>query len=383
MTVHYSAKQVRLMKDNSRPNESDPFLARLGERVRTMRSRRGMSRKVLARHSDVSERYLAQLEAGAGNCSIVLLRRIAEAMSVPVAELVDDRPERPLEAVLLEQFLGRLSAGEIGEARNLLLERFGGSTSAMRGGGKSTLGALLAERLGAPFIELDRIIEQRSGMALGEMIEMFGQETFRRNERAALESILQQNPRFVLATGGGLVTEPATFELLLSSCLTIWVRAEPDEHMQRVIAQGDRRPMADNVRAMDDLVSILKSREPLYAKADIVLDTADKAPRKSLEELSAVLGVSAKGGACRSAIFVSAATFLSMTRIAWPSALRRARQRQISSRMRGASPSVASSRMSSRGFVMRARPTASICCSPPESRLPILPWRSARRGNIP
>jgi XRE family transcriptional regulator, aerobic/anaerobic benzoate catabolism transcriptional regulator len=299
------------MKDNSRPNESDPFLARLGERVRTMRSRRGMSRKVLARHSDVSERYLAQLEAGEGNCSIVLLRRIAEAMSVPVAELVDDRPERPLEAVLLEQFLGRLTAGEIGEARSLLLERFGGSTSAMRrdrvaliglrGGGKSTLGALLAERLGAPFIELDRIIEQRSGMALGEMIEMFGQETFRRNERAALENILQQNPRFVLATGGGLVTEPATFELLLSSCLTIWVRAEPDEHMQRVIAQGDRRPMADNVRAMDDLVSILKSREPLYAKADIVLDTADKAPRKSLEELSAVLGVPAKGGARRPA----------------------------------------------------------------------------------
>jgi XRE family aerobic/anaerobic benzoate catabolism transcriptional regulator len=293
------------MKDNSRPQPGDPFLSRLGERVRTMRSRRGMSRKVLARHSDVSERYLAQLEAGEGNCSIVLLRRIAEAMSVPVAELVDDRPERPLEAVLLEQFLGRLSAGEIGEARNLLLDRFGGSTSAMRrdrvaliglrGGGKSTLGALLADRLGVPFIELDRVIEQRSGMALGEMIEMFGQETFRRNERGALESILQQNPRFVLATGGGLVTEPSTFELLLSSCLTIWVRAEPDEHMQRVIAQGDRRPMADNVRAMDDLVAILRSREPLYAKADIVLDTADKAPKKSLEDLSAVLGLSAKG----------------------------------------------------------------------------------------
>jgi XRE family transcriptional regulator, aerobic/anaerobic benzoate catabolism transcriptional regulator len=299
------------MKDNASPPGAVPFLARLGERVRTMRSRRGMSRKVLARHSDVSERYLAQLEAGQGNCSIVLLRRIADAMSIPVAELVDDRPERPLEAVLLDQFLGRLSAGEINEARGILLERFGGPSSAMRrdrialiglrGGGKSTLGALLAERLGMPFIELDRMIEQRSGMALGEMIEMFGQETFRRNERAALESILQENPRFVVATGGGLVTEPATFELLLSSCLTIWVRAEPDEHMQRVIAQGDRRPMADNVRAMDDLVSILKSREPLYAKADIVLDTAGKAPKKSLEELSVMLEMPAKGGAPRSA----------------------------------------------------------------------------------
>jgi XRE family aerobic/anaerobic benzoate catabolism transcriptional regulator len=298
------------MKDNPSP-AADPFLIRLGERVRTMRSRRGMSRKVLARHSDVSERYLAQLEAGHGNCSIVLLRRIADAMSVPVAELVDDRPERPLEAVLLEQFLARLSAAEIAEARDLMLARFGGPSSAMRrdrialiglrGGGKSTLGKLLAERLDVPFIELDRVIEQRSGMALGEMIEMFGQETFRRSERAALEGVLQENPRFVLATGGGLVTEPATFELLLTSCLTIWLRADPDEHMQRVIAQGDRRPMADNARAMDDLVAILKSREPLYAKADIVLETAGKPPKKSADELAALLGISGKAAARRTA----------------------------------------------------------------------------------
>jgi XRE family aerobic/anaerobic benzoate catabolism transcriptional regulator len=298
------------MKDNPTA-PIDPFLARLGERVRTMRSRRGMSRKVLARHSDVSERYLAQLEAGHGNCSIVLLRRIADALSVPVAELVDDRPERPLETVLLEQFLSRLSAAEIAEARDLLLERFGGPSSAMRrdrvaliglrGGGKSTLGALLADQLQVPFIELDRVIEQRSGMTLGEMIEMFGQETFRRNERAALEGILHEYPRFVLATGGGLVTEPATFELLLSSCLTIWVRAEPDEHMQRVIAQGDRRPMADNARAMDDLVSILKSREPLYAKADFVLDTASKTARKSMVDLAALVGGFSKAAVRRSA----------------------------------------------------------------------------------
>jgi XRE family aerobic/anaerobic benzoate catabolism transcriptional regulator len=280
------------MKDSAK-GADDPFLRRLGEKVRTMRSRRGMSRKVLARHSDVSERYLAQLEAGEGNCSIQLLRRIADAMSVPVADLVDDRPERPLEATLLEQFLSRLSPAEIVEARELLVGRFGGSSTAMRrdrialiglrGGGKSTIGTLLAERLGIPFVELDRVIEQKSGMPLGEMIEMFGQEMFRRTERAALESILQDNPRLVLATGGGLVTEPATYELLLRSCMTVWVRANPDAHMQRVIAQGDLRPMADNARAMDDLVSILKSREPLYAKADIVLDTAGKAPARSAD----------------------------------------------------------------------------------------------------
>jgi XRE family aerobic/anaerobic benzoate catabolism transcriptional regulator len=291
------------MKDSAK-GVDDPFLRRLGEKVRTMRSRRGMSRKVLARHSDVSERYLAQLEAGEGNCSIQLLRRIADAMSVPVADLVDDRPERPLEATLLEQFLSRLSPAEIVEARELLVGRFGGSSTAMRrdrialiglrGGGKSTIGTLLAERLGVPFVELDRVIEQKSGMPLGEMIEMFGQEMFRRTERAALESILQDNPRLVLATGGGLVTEPATYELLLRSCMTVWVRANPDAHMQRVIAQGDLRPMADNARAMDDLVSILKSREPLYAKADIVLDTAGKAPARSADELAGLLGTEEK-----------------------------------------------------------------------------------------
>lgn len=287
------------MKDNTK-DISDPFLQRLGEKVRTMRSRRGMSRKVLARHSDVSERYLAQLEAGEGNCSIQLLRRIADAMSVPVADLVDDRPDRPLEAMLLDQLLGRLSPAEIAEAREILLGRFGGPSAAMRrerialiglrGGGKSTIGSLLAERLAVPFVELDRVIEQTGGMPIGEMIEMFGQETFRRAERAALESVLQDNPRLVLATGGGLVTEPATYELLLTSCVTVWVRADPDQHMQRVIAQGDLRPMADNARAMDDLVSILKSREPLYAKADVVLDTAGKSPERSVDELAAVLG---------------------------------------------------------------------------------------------
>lgn len=276
------------------------FLLRLGERVRKIRSGRGMSRKALAKHSDVSERYLAQLEAGTGNCSIVLLRRIAQALSVPVAQLIDDRPDRSIENLLMRQLLDRLSPNQIAEARELLLHRFGGPSSevragrialiGLRGGGKSTLGRLLATELGVPFIELDREIERESGMELSELFEMFGQATFRRMERAALETTLEKNSRFVLATGGGLVTEPSTFELLLTSCLTVWVRAKPEEHMNRVVEQGDLRPISGNTRAMDDLISILSSREPLYAKADVSLDTGGQTPQQSLRSALKLLG---------------------------------------------------------------------------------------------
>ena len=292
-------------QQSSQPSASDlkAFLARLGERVRKIRNGRGMSRKALAKHSDVSERYLAQLESGTGNCSIVLLRRIAHALSVPVAQLIDDRPDRSIENLLLRQMLDRLSPAQVAEARALLLARFGGPSSeqraarialiGLRGGGKSTIGKLLAGELGVPFIELDREIERESGMALAELFEMFGQATFRRMERAALEATLEKTPRFVLATGGGLVTEPSTFELLLTSCLTVWVRAEPAEHMKRVVEQGDLRPISGTTRAMEDLLSILHSRAPLYAKADVTLDTAGQTPQQSLRGLMKVLSPAA------------------------------------------------------------------------------------------
>jgi XRE family transcriptional regulator, aerobic/anaerobic benzoate catabolism transcriptional regulator len=276
------------------------YLARLGERVRTIRSRRAMSRKALAKHSDVSERYLAQLEGGTGNCSIVLLRRIAHALSVPVAELIDDRPERSVESLLMMQLIDRLKPAQAAEARDFLLSRFDGATSelrrgrialiGLRGGGKSTLGRLIADALGCPFIELDREVERESGMGLSELFEMFGQATFRRMERAALEAVLEKHPRFVLATGGGLVTEPATFELLLASCFTVWVKAQPQEHMQRVMEQGDLRPMSGHARAMDDLVAILASREPLYAKADATIETTDLTPDQARHRLLTLLG---------------------------------------------------------------------------------------------
>jgi len=283
--------------------DSDAYLRRLGERVRTLRNQRGMSRKALAQHARVSERYLAQLEAGLGNCSIVLLRRIARAIGLPVTQLVHEGAEPPLDRVLLSQFLDRLSPPALGEARDLLLRHFGESSEdsrrwrialiGLRGGGKSTLGRLLADTLDVPFIELDREIEKRTGASLNEIFEMFGQETFRRAEREALESVLRQHRRFVMATSGSIVTEPGTMELLLSSCFTVWVRAAPEDHMRRVIEQGDMRPMANSTRAMEDLVAILKSREPRYAKAEAALVTTGKTPEQNLAELMRVIPAAA------------------------------------------------------------------------------------------
>ena len=301
---------MKLARAKAAPgHDSDPYLRRLGERVRTLRHQRGITRKALAQHAKVSERYLAQLEVGKGNCSIVLLRLIARAIGLPVTQLVHDGAEPPLDLVLLTQFLERLPPDMLVEARKLVTEHFSSPSEdrrrialiGLRGGGKSTLGRLLAEHLDVPFIELDREIERRSGANLSEIFDMFGQETFRRAEREALDEVLRRHPHFVIATSGSIVTEPGTLELLLASCFTIWVRAEPEEHMKRVMAQGDMRPMANNARAMEDLVSILKSREPLYAKAEAVLATTGKTPEQNLAELLRVIAVPATSIARRSA----------------------------------------------------------------------------------
>lgn len=275
------------------------YLRQLGERIREARARRGMTRKILARDSEVSERYLAQLESGHGNISIILLRQVAQAMGLPLVDLVREGPEHPVEFTLLVQSLARLEPRELAEARKLLAASFGAAVErerrhrialiGLRGAGKSTLGARLAKEMGVPFVELDREIERISGMTLAALFDLYGQSAYRRQERRALESVIESHDRAVIATGGSLVSEPGTFDLLLSACFTVWLTARPEEHMSRVVAQGDFRPMADNEAAMEDLRKILEGRHALYSKADVTVDTAGKSVDASLRALKATI----------------------------------------------------------------------------------------------
>jgi XRE family transcriptional regulator, aerobic/anaerobic benzoate catabolism transcriptional regulator len=276
----------------------EAYLKRVGERVRLGRARRGMSRKVLSAASGVSERYLAELERGAGNASLLVLRQIADALGLEAAQLISDEPERPIDLTLAVHQLERLSSAELAEARRLLAQRFGKPASSaqgrialvgLRGAGKTTLGQLVAQALSIPFVELDREVERASGMELSEIFATHGQAMYRRLERQCLETIIERFERAVIATGGSLVTEPGTYDLLLSSCFVVWLSAKPDEHMGRVLAQGDLRPMAEGPQAMDDLKAILESRTALYAKADTEVNTSDKNEAQAFAALLAAV----------------------------------------------------------------------------------------------
>ncbi|APH73052.1 helix-turn-helix transcriptional regulator [Aquibium oceanicum] len=272
------------------------LLAMVGDRVRTARSRKGLSRKRLAETSGVSQRYLAQLEAGEGNISIVLLRRVAEALDHRIEWLVgaDDPWNSDIMTVMA------LYRGATAEQRQRVLEILDpehpslrrGRRIAMiglRGAGKSTLGRMAADALGLPFLELNVEIEQASGMPVNEVMALYGQEGYRRLERQSVERIAATSEALVLAVAGGIVSEPETFNHLLRHYHTIWLKARPEEHMGRVRAQGDTRPMAGNPAAMDDLRTILTSREALYAQAGIHVDTSARTPNESLADvLSAV-----------------------------------------------------------------------------------------------
>ena len=271
------------------------YLGGLGERVRVARSRRGMTRRILAKDSGVSERYLAQLESGRGNISVLLLRQVARALDLPTEALIGEGPEPSVELVHATEFLRRLPAEELQRARQLLLREFDAidlearrsriALIGLRGAGKSTLGAMLAKKFSVPFVELDRLIEQASGVSLSVVFDLYGQSGFRRLERQCLDEVLAKHPRMILATGGSLVSEPSTFERLRETCFTVWLKASPEEHMERVIAQGDTRPMSNNREAMADLRRILAGREALYRKADVIVDTSAKPVSEAFERL--------------------------------------------------------------------------------------------------
>ncbi|HEY3254570.1 MAG TPA: helix-turn-helix transcriptional regulator, partial [Polyangiaceae bacterium] len=232
-----------------------------------------------------------------GNASLLVLRQVADALGVEVAQLVGDQAEPPIDLTLAVRQLERLSPADLGEARRLLAQRFGNARAAhgrvalvgLRGAGKTTLGQRAAEALGAPFVELDREVERASGMELSEIFATHGQAMYRRLERQCLETVIARFDRAVIATGGSLVTEPATYDLLLSSCFVVWLSAKPHEHMGRVLAQGDLRPMAEGPQAMDDLKAILESRTTLYAKADAEVETSGKTEADALAGLLAAV----------------------------------------------------------------------------------------------
>ena len=277
----------------------DPFLAALGERTRALRARRGLTRKGLAKAAEVSERHLANVEMGVGNASVQFLRQLAQALSCSLAELVGDETASSPEWLMIREILRGRNEAELVQARGALASIFGAPASpaarrqrialiGLRGAGKSTLGRALAEGWKVPFVELNQGIETLAGCTLSEIHSLYGPAAYRRYEKRAMEDTIQRFPRAVIATPGGIVSDPATFNLLLAHCYTVWVRATPEEHMGRVLAQGDTRPMAGhtgNTEAMNDLRRILESRAAFYSKADAVFDTSDMSPEAALEAL--------------------------------------------------------------------------------------------------
>ena len=266
----------------------DPFLIALGERVRGLRARRGMTRKALAQATEVSERHLANLEYGVGNASILVLLQVTRALHCSFAELLGDVTTQSPEWLLLREMLQNRDEATLRRVRVAVGELLGTEVPrgeaatrparvaliGLRGAGKSTLGGMLAEDLDFPFVELTREIEKMAGCSTAEILGLYGQNAYRRYERRALEKAIQIYPEAVIATAGGMVSDLVSFNLLLRHCTTIWLQADPEDHMGRVAAQGDLRPMAASAEAMEDLKTILAGRAAFYSKADLRVDTS-------------------------------------------------------------------------------------------------------------
>jgi len=311
--MHYSSDRgssvVAGIKAKSKAGEPRPreaerageaaFAAGVGRLVRLSRAKQGMTRRQLAAESGASERYLAQIESGQGNPSVIILKSIADALDLPVIELLPRSNGRTAAMAHILDLIGRMPQAELPAIAALIESRAAASAASdrgrrvaligLRGAGKSTLGARLAHELGCPFIELDRLVEQDYGARIPDLIEIAGLATFRRYERACLERVIEDNETAVIAAAGGIVSNAETYALLLRRTHTVWIKARPDEHMRRVMEQGDFRPMAQNREAMADLVAILDARGADYARAAAELDTSGEAVETSFEKLRAIV----------------------------------------------------------------------------------------------
>jgi XRE family aerobic/anaerobic benzoate catabolism transcriptional regulator len=293
------ARRPLLRTHSSKLSSITAYLLQIGERIRSVRERRGFTQRQLAKQCSLSLRSLVSVEQGRAGLTLARLHTLAHALDVPIESLATEgTPASPA----FEQsttFLKKLPPIALERAHKLLLAKFGGANTSLRrfrialiglrGAGKSTLGSLLAQILQCPFIELDKQIEADSGQTLTIIFDLYGEAGYRRMEREALERILSRHRRFVLATGGGIVSDPTTYNRLLGECFTVWLRAKPEEHMKRVLKQGDRRPIAQSRQAMRDLHRILRSREALYRQADAVLDTSGQTIKQSLQSLALLL----------------------------------------------------------------------------------------------
>ena len=279
-------------QSDSKPSRSDNtvLLAAIGARVRTERAKRGMTRRALAEQCQTSDRYLAQIEGGAGNPSVLVLDAIARALGLDPIDLLPGgaalrglRRLPPAQLTALMRAAEKRNRGTAQRARRIAL-------IGLRGAGKSTLGRSLADALDLPFVELSREVERIAGCSIREIHDLYGSNAYRRYERRALDEVVRLHAEAVIATPGGIVAEPATFDALLGHCTTVWLQASAEEHMARVAAQGDTRPMAQSREAMADLRRILAGRAAFYAKADAALDTSGKSEDESLAALVALAG---------------------------------------------------------------------------------------------
>ena len=277
--------------------ERSPFLVALGERVRDVRTRQGLTRRAVAQAAAVSARHLANLEYGRGNVSVLVLLQVAQALRCSLFELLGDVTTSSSEWLLIRELLAPRGEADLRRARSQLVALFGECDAhvrqrrialvGLRGAGKSTLGQRLAQDLGYAFIELSREIEKFAGCSISEIHNLYGTNAYRRYERRALEEAIQIYPEVVIATPGGLVSDSATLNEMLSHCYTIWLQARAEDHLGRVAAQGDMRPMAASKEALEDLKRILEGRSAFYAKADMSFDTSAQSLEESFQALRA------------------------------------------------------------------------------------------------